>query len=79
MRINKYLLLLLFIIFLGFILVSFKTNSSPIKPIDFNSLPKSCNYNGTTYKSGEDVPSGDSCNSCSCEDGNISCTTMYCE
>jgi len=38
---------------------------------------KSCTFNGVTYKNGEGFM--DDCNSCSCQDGEVSCTTMACE
>ncbi|KKR70855.1 MAG: Kielin/chordin-like protein [Candidatus Woesebacteria bacterium GW2011_GWA2_40_7b] len=38
----------------------------------------SCQYNGRIYKNGESVPSGDKCNTCSCDNGQIACTFMAC-
>lgn len=38
----------------------------------------SCQYNGKIYKNGESVPSGDKCNTCSCDNGQIACTLMAC-
>lgn len=35
-----------------------------------------CQYKGNTYEDGESFP--DECNSCSCESGEIACTTMAC-
>lgn len=38
-----------------------------------------CEYNGRTYQNGDNVPSGDGCNTCSCDKGKVSCTTMMCD
>jgi len=38
-----------------------------------------CQYKGKTYKDGEAIPSGDKCNSCSCDNGQVACTAMACE
>jgi hypothetical protein len=39
-----------------------------------------CELNGQVYQPGDPVPSGDSCNSCSCEEqGVVGCTTMLCK
>ena len=38
-----------------------------------------CEYNGKTYQNGDNVPSGDGCNTCSCDSGKVSCTTMMCD
>ncbi len=35
-----------------------------------------CQYNGKTYKNGEQFP--DKCNSCTCESGQVACTAMAC-
>jgi len=37
-----------------------------------------CLYQGKTYQNGVSVPSGDKCNTCSCENGKVACTTMAC-
>ncbi|HET9954999.1 MAG TPA: Kazal-type serine protease inhibitor domain-containing protein [Polyangiaceae bacterium] len=39
--------------------------------------PQSCWRDGTEYKSGSPVPSGD-CNTCSCSDGQVVCTLIFC-
>lgn len=41
------------------------------------SSGKTCNYNGTIYSDGEGFM--DDCNSCSCNDGDVTCTLMACE
>lgn len=52
---------------------------------EFNSattgaaLQGSCTQDGETYADGDEVPAPDSCNSCSCENGQIACTAMACE
>lgn len=38
----------------------------------------SCQQNGKIYKNGESVPSGDKCNTCSCDNGQIACTLIAC-
>jgi hypothetical protein len=39
----------------------------------------SCEAAGQTFPDGSAVPSGDSCNSCGCNDGSIACTEIACE
>ena len=81
MKINKILILVAFVIvFLFGILLglNIKSVQSGGEPIDLNPFPKSCQYNGKTYKSGERVLAEDGCNSCSCEDGRVACTLMAC-
>jgi hypothetical protein len=39
----------------------------------------SCVAAGQTFPNGSAVPSGDSCNSCGCTDGEITCTDVACE
>ena len=39
----------------------------------------SCTYYGVTYKDGEGFKDVDNCNSCSCSNGQVMCTTMACE
>jgi hypothetical protein len=39
----------------------------------------SCVAGGQTFPNGSEVPSGDSCNSCGCTDGSVSCTLALCE
>lgn len=41
------------------------------------STGKTCNYNGTIYSDGEGFTND--CNSCSCQNGEVTCTTMACE
>lgn len=82
MKINKTLILAAFIIvFLFGILLglNIKSVQSGEGPIDLNPFPKSCQYNGKTYKSGGGFPAEDGCNSCGCEDGEVMCTLMACE
>lgn len=62
--------------FLGFYIRDLQSRGGSI---DLNPIAKSCQYGGKTYKSGEGFPSEDGCNSCSCEDGKVSCTLMACE
>ncbi len=39
---------------------------------------QTCQQNGNTYGPGESVPSSDTCNTCSCDNGQIACTAMAC-
>jgi hypothetical protein len=41
--------------------------------------PASCEAAGQTFPDGSVIPSGDSCNSCSCSDGSVICTLALCE
>lgn len=82
MKINKVLIPVAFIVvFLFGILLglNIKSVQSGGEPIDLNPFPKSCQYNGKTYKSGEGFPAEDGCNNCGCEDGKVMCTLMACE
>lgn len=47
----------------------------------YTSAPnsKTCDYNNLTYSNGETFPAGDSCNECSCEDGQVECTEKACD
>lgn len=38
-----------------------------------------CDAGGLTFPHGDEVPSGDSCNRCSCDDGSVSCTEATCD
>ncbi len=38
-----------------------------------------CEVAGQTFPDGSAVPSGDSCNSCGCNDGSVACTEVACE
>ena len=42
-----------------------------------NSLT-ACTYNGTSYTSGASFKSTDGCNTCSCINGSVACTSMAC-
>jgi hypothetical protein len=46
---------------------------------DCSSDAGSCEAAGQTFPDGSAVPSGDSCNSCSCGDGSVICTLALCE
>ena len=48
------------------------------KKININPFPKSCVYEGNTYKPGESFPSGDGCNTCTCNNGEVACTLIAC-
>ena len=81
-KINTILILVaLIVVFLLGILLGVTINSEQrnSESIDLNPFPKSCQYNGKTYKSGEGFPADDGCNNCSCEDGKVGCTLMACE
>jgi hypothetical protein len=82
MKINKIIVILVFVaifflgIFLGFYI---KDAQNSQNPIDLNPFPKSCQYNGKTYKPGESFLAEDGCNRCSCENGKVACTLMACQ
>jgi hypothetical protein len=38
-----------------------------------------CETGGQSFPDGSDVPSGDTCNRCTCEDGTVSCTERACD
>jgi hypothetical protein len=40
---------------------------------------QACEVAGQTFPDGSGVPSGDSCNSCGCNDGSVICTAVACE
>lgn len=40
---------------------------------------QSCEAGGQIFADGSEVPSGDSCNTCSCGNGNVNCTRIGCE
>ena len=42
------------------------------------SIKKSCTYKNKVYKSGQGMPAGDECNSCSCQNGQVQCTLIAC-
>jgi len=44
-----------------------------------NSVPQRCPYQGWSYEDGESFDSGDGCNMCICNDGQIACTEMACD
>ena len=82
MKINKILILIAFVVvFLLGILLGFNIKSAQSRgeSIDLNPFPKSCQYNSKTYKSGEGFQDKDGCNNCSCDDGKVACTLMFCE
>ncbi len=57
--------------------LSFNSTASSTTP--GAALQGSCTQDGETYADGDEVPAPDSCNSCSCENGQIACTAMACE
>jgi hypothetical protein len=71
---SSSLLLKLAIVFFVFSLV---TTLTVVGLLVTKSTGKTCNYNGTIYSDGEGFM--DDCNSCSCQNGDIACTTMACE
>jgi len=50
-----------------------------VAPAVSQMIPYSCTYDGKTYKNEESFPSNDGCNSCGCQNGQVSCTLMACE
>lgn len=71
---SSSLLLKLAIVFFTFSLI---TTLVVVGMLITKSTGKTCNYNGTIYSDGEGFNSD--CNSCSCQNGDVSCTTMACE
>lgn len=61
------------------ILSTFKFNSTASSTTPGAALQGSCTQDGETYADGDEVPAPDSCNSCSCDNGQIACTAMACE
>ncbi len=45
---------------------------------DSSHATESCEYFGTTYQSGQSFTALDGCNTCTCEDGETSCTLVDC-
>lgn len=60
------------------ILSTFKFTSTASSTTPGAALQGSCTQDGETYADGDEVPAPDSCNSCSCENGQIACTAMAC-
>jgi hypothetical protein len=55
-------------------------NNCPMYACPAVPEPGSCSMNGRLYKPGENFPSGDGCNTCTCtENGRIACTLRACE
>lgn len=76
----KFIFVFIFALGLGILvglLLSNKTTLETLK--DVNPIKLSCSYNGKIYAHGDSVPSGDSCNSCGCQNGQVSCTLMACD
>lgn len=46
---------------------------------DCTAAGASCEAGGQIFPDGSEVPSGDSCNTCSCGNGNVNCTRIGCE
>jgi len=81
MKIHKVLLIFffLFIFLLGFALgLRRKSTQNRSESPKTNPLIRTCEYNGKVYQSGEGFKDEDGCNTCSCEDGQVSCTMMFC-
>lgn len=82
MKIDKIrgLIVLVIIFFIG-LFFGFRINKDTSNnfPFNLNIFAKSCEYNGNTYKSGEGFSDIDLCNTCSCDNGKVVCTTMACE
>ena len=66
------------IIFLSGIIFGYLLRSGDLKPLDLNPFEKNCFYENKIYRSGEGFKAADGCNSCSCQDGRVSCTLMAC-
>jgi hypothetical protein len=47
--------------------------------IDAGPSARACEAGGQSFPDGAAVPSGDSCNSCGCTDGSVTCTEIACD
>lgn len=73
---NKGFIILILIttaIVLGFTVYFFYPSSKNIVNSD------SCLYQGISYSAGQKFKSDDGCNSCICEENQVSCTEMACQ
>jgi hypothetical protein len=61
------------------ILSTFKFIGATPTPPELTAPGTGCLYQGKNYNNGSAVPSGDKCNTCSCENGQVACTTMACQ
>lgn len=68
----KLLVSLVFGILIGYFMKDFTLNN------ESKLIPRTCTYDGETYKTGDSIPAGDGCNSCSCDNGEVACTTITC-
>ena len=66
----------LLILSIVFFLFSLITTIVVVAVLVTKSSGKACNYEGTTYNNLEAFTND--CNSCTCQDGEIQCTTMAC-
>ncbi len=41
-------------------------------------VPGACEVDGAVYADGQDFPAADGCNTCTCVDGRVGCTRVYC-
>jgi hypothetical protein len=81
---NKIILIALFIIFfIIFIIIIISAISSILKQNDnqvsTEETYSNCMYNGKEYKHDESFQASDSCNTCTCKNGEILCTVIECE
>ncbi|OGK09000.1 hypothetical protein A2767_02405 [Candidatus Roizmanbacteria bacterium RIFCSPHIGHO2_01_FULL_35_10] len=71
--------LLVMIFILGLMLGYFLGKEQSLKKLnEINPLKKACVYNGKTYQHGQGFQAEDGCNSCGCDNGQITCTTIAC-
>ena len=73
-------LVLIMIFVLGLLVGYFLGQNQSLNKIkQISPFKKGCLYNGQNYQNGQGFPADDGCNSCSCVDGQVACTTMACD
>ncbi len=61
------------------VLISLILGLMVIQSQDILGEANTCTFNGVTYKTGNNFPAGDSCNTCVCAKGEVLCTEAKCE
>lgn len=55
------------------------TGEGPGAAPDAGPDPVTCDGAGQSFPTGSDIPSGDDCNTCACDEGSITCTERACD
>jgi hypothetical protein len=55
------------------------TDTDDTNSNDGGTVSQTCTYDGVTYDEGDSFEATDGCNTCSCADGEVTCTLMACE